>query len=158
MPTTFNLRSCIFLLTALTSTQSQSLQAFSVQASGSAPKAAQAAPVIEVLTDTEGVNFNSYLGAVYRAVRDKWRENMPPSVQSGQQGKNCVQVRIMQDGTVPEEFLKLVFRSEKKDLDEASLQALRKAAPFNHLPDKFSKPFIELRVIFYYNLAHEAPS
>jgi outer membrane biosynthesis protein TonB len=150
-------RNCIFLLAALASIQFQSLQALSVQSSGSVPKDTQAAPVIQVLTDTEGINFNSYLGAVYRSVRDKWHENMPPSVQSGQQGKNCVQVRIMQDGTVPEEFLKLVFRSDKEDLDEASLQALRKAAPFSHLPDKFSKPFIELRLIFYYNLAHESP-
>jgi hypothetical protein len=32
------------------------------------------------------------------------------------------------------------------------LQGLQEAAPFNHLPEKFSKPFIVLRFTFYYNL------
>lgn len=78
---------------------------------------------------------------------------MPPSVESGQQGINTVQFRVLKDGTVPEDFLKLVFSSEKKDLDEASLQGVRKAAPFSHLPETYSQPFIVLRFTFYYNIA-----
>jgi|SRR5580704_76696 TonB family protein len=126
------------------------------QSSGAAPKTTDA-PLggLVLLTDTEGVNFDSYLTTVYRSVRDKWREGMPPSAKSGEQGRNVVQFRIMQDGKIPEDFLKLVYSSGKKDMDEASLESLRKAAPFSHLPDKFSQPFIELRVTFAYNLSRE---
>ena len=46
----------------------------------------------------------------------------------------------------------MVSRSEKKDFDAASLRAIREAAPFEHLPEKFSQPFIVLRFHFYYNL------
>jgi outer membrane biosynthesis protein TonB len=47
----------------------------------------------------------------------------------------------------------MVRSSEKSDFDAASSQAVREAAPFNHLPQKFSKPFIEVRFTFYYNVA-----
>jgi TonB family protein len=112
---------------------------------------------IELRTDTEGVDFNSYLRGLYLSVKDKWHAGMPPSVQSGQQGKNTVQFRVLEDGTIPENSLKVIFSSEKKDLDEASLQAVRKAAPFSHLPEKYSHSFIELRMTFYYNTAPQRP-
>lgn len=69
----------------------------------------------------------------------------------GQLGKNAVQFRVLRDGTIPKNFLKLVYSSGKKDLDEASSQAVRKAAPFSHLPETYSQPFIELRMTFFYN-------
>lgn len=94
---------------------------------------------------------------MYLSVKNKWRTVVPPSVESGEQGRNTVQFRVLQDGTVPQEFLKLVFSSEKKDLDEASMQAIRKAAPFSHLPEKYSAPFITLRFTFAYNTALEKP-
>jgi TonB family protein len=119
----------------------------------STPKNPQTQGGIQLLSDTEGVDFGSYLHAIYISVRDRWRAGMPPSVESGQQGRNTVQFRVQKDGTVPEDFLKLVFSSEKKDLDEASLQAVRKAAPFSHLPEAYSQPFIVLRLTFYYNSA-----
>ena len=77
---------------------------------------------------------------------------MPPSVQMGQQGVNSVEFRIMQDGKIPEDFVKLTARSGKEDLDRASLTAIRALAPFDHLPEKFSQPFIALRITFYYNM------
>ena len=61
------------------------------------------------------------------------------------------------DGTVPDEFLKLRQNSENKDLDDASLRAIRKAAPFSHLPKDYSQPFIELRMSFYYNVDPPKP-
>lgn len=40
---------------------------------------------IQMLSDTQGVNFNSYLRDVYLSVRKCWFANMPPSVEKGQQ-------------------------------------------------------------------------
>ena len=121
------------------------------QAGGSAPHA-KAQSGLELLTDPEGVDFNSTLRALYLAVKNRWYANMPPSVEKGNQGVNAVEFRVLQDGGVPNEFLKMAYRSGKSDLDAASLQAIRGAAPFSHLPEKFSKPFIVLRVTFYYNI------
>ncbi len=150
----------LLVLTLLTSTHFQALESLLAfrskdlpsQSSGSASKNQELRAGIEVLTYTEGVDFNAYLRGLYLSVRDKWRASMPQSVLLGQQGINSVQFRVLQDGKVPEDSLRLVSSSEKKDLDEASLRAIRKAAPFGHLPEKFSQPFIELRMTFYYNV------
>jgi TonB family protein len=107
---------------------------------------------IEMLTDTEGVDFNSYLRDVYLSIKKRWFANMPASVQIGQQGTNTVEFRILQDGTVPKDSIKLTVRSEKSDLDAASVAGIREAAPLGHLPEKFTKPFIVLRFTFYYNV------
>ncbi len=122
------------------------------QSAGSTPKHAQVRSGLEMLTDTEGIDFNAYLRTVYISVRQNWSAIMPPSVQMGQQGVNSVEFRIMQDGKIPEDFVKLTARSGKEDLDRASLTAIRALAPFDHLPEKFSQPFIALRITFYYNM------
>jgi TonB family protein len=111
-----------------------------------------AACTFKLLSETEGVDFDFYLRDLYLSVRKPWTAKMPSSVVKGQKGTNTVEFRVLQDGSVPKDSLKIVASSEKDDFDEASLMAVRNAAPFNHLPDKFSKPDILLRFTFYYNL------
>ena len=106
---------------------------------------------IEMRTDTEGVDFNSYLRELYLSVKKTWFANMPPSLERGEQGVNAVEFRVLQDGNVPKDSLKMIFGSAKSDLDAASFQAIREAAPFKHLPEPFAKPYIVLRFTFYYN-------
>lgn len=107
---------------------------------------------IQMLSDTQGVNFNSYLRDVYLSVRKCWFANMPPSVEKGQQGTNSFEFHVLQDGSVPKDSLKMVLSSDKNDFDAASLQGIREAVPFSHLPEKFAQPSIVLRFTFYYNL------
>jgi TonB family protein len=107
---------------------------------------------IELLTDTEGVDFSSYLRDVSLSVKKRWFANMPASVQKGQQGTNTVEFHVLQDGSVPKNSIKVVATSKKSDLDAASWRGVQAAAPFHHLPEKFSKPFIVLRFTFYYNV------
>jgi hypothetical protein len=107
---------------------------------------------IEMLSDTEGVDFNSYLRDAYLSVKKNWFENMPATVQLGEQGINKVELRVLQDGSVPKDFLKMVLSSEHSDIDMASLKSVRDAGPFHHLPEPFSKPYIVLRFTFYYNV------
>ena len=66
---------------------------------------------------------------------------------------NTVDFRVLQDGSVPKDSLKIMRSSEKSDFNATSLQAVREAAPFNHLPEKFSESFIEVRFTFFYNVA-----
>ncbi len=76
----------------------------------------------------------------------------PPSIEKGLQGKNTVEFRILRDGNIQKDSLKMIASSQKSELDTASLGAVREAAPFGHLPENFSEPFIVLRMTFYYNL------
>jgi outer membrane biosynthesis protein TonB len=128
------------------------LQSNDAQQQYSAVNVGRAACGMEMLTDTGGVDFNSYLRELYISVKKRWFANMPPSIEKGQKGINAVEFRVTQDGNLAKEFPKIVFGSES-DFNAASLQAVREAAPFNHLPGKFSKPFIEVRFTFYYNVA-----
>jgi TonB family protein len=114
--------------------------------------AAQAYLALEMLTQSEGADLNEYLRNVYGSTKKRWFANMPISVAKGNKGVNVVVFRILQDGTVPNEFLKMKMASGKADLDEASLAGIRTAAPFAKLPANFTAPYIELRLTFYYNL------
>ena len=61
-----------------------------------------AAAGIQMLTDTEGIDFNDYLRRVYLAVRGNWYAVMPASVQLGDQGVVSLQFKIMRNGSVPD--------------------------------------------------------
>lgn len=111
---------------------------------------------VKMVSETEGVDFDFYLRDLYLSVRKHWLAKMPPSLVKGQQGTNTVEFRVLQDGSMPKDSLKMATSSGKSDFDEASLQAISNAAPFNHLPEKFSKPDIALRFTFYYNLAPQS--
>lgn len=121
------------------------------QQNGPAPRGT-AGCAITMLSDTEDVDFNSYLRDAYLSVKKRWFANMPPSVEKGQQATNTVEFRVLRDGTVPKDSIKMTLRAEKSDFDATSVEGIQEAAPFGRLPEKFSKPFIVLRFTFYYNL------
>jgi hypothetical protein len=127
-----------------------------LQANSPAPSAKVSAG-LELLTDPEGVDFNSSLRQVYLSVKKSWYSIMPPSVEKGSQGRNAIQFRILRDGNIAKDSVELMYHSGKSDLDAASLQAIREAGPFDELPEKFSRPFVVLRVNFYYNLKPPTP-
>jgi hypothetical protein len=107
---------------------------------------------LEILTDTEGIEFNPYLLTALLSVRQNWYAVIPPSVDSGEQGINTAEFRILRDGKVPMDFLKLTIHSGNEEFDKASLTAIRASTPFSHLPEKFSGPFIVVDITFYYNM------
>lgn len=104
-----------------------------------------------MLTDAEGLDWKTFGSSLYGSLNKSWIANMPDSVQNGQQGKNSVTFRVLQDGSVPDDSLRLISASGISQLDEASVKAIRAASPFSRLPGKFSGPSILLCTIFYYN-------
>jgi len=111
-----------------------------------------AAAGIQMLTPTEGVDFNDYLARVYQSVKRNWFAVMPSSVELGDQGVVSLQFRIMKDGGVPDGEPVKVFGSGKDPLDRAAISSIRASNPFEPLPPAFSGPYIELRFTYYYNL------
>jgi TonB family protein len=107
---------------------------------------------IEMLTDTQGVDFNDYLRRVYITVKQNWFAVMPASVQLGDQGVVSLQFKILRDGSVPDGDPQRVFGSGKEPLDRAAISSIRASNPFPTLPPAFKGPYIELRFTYYYNL------
>jgi len=107
---------------------------------------------MEMLTPTEGVDFTSYLARVKASVERNWYSVMPESARLGDQGRVVLEFRIMRDGSVPGEEPQLAATSGKEPLDRAAISSIRSSSPFEHLPEAFSSPYIELRFFFLYNL------
>ena len=107
---------------------------------------------MEMLTPTEGVDFNDYLHRVYITVKRNWFAVMPESVRLGDKGVVSLQFRIMRNGSVPDGEPVRVLASGKEPLDRAAVSSIRTSNPFEPLPSAFSGPYIELRFTYYYNL------
>jgi TonB family protein len=111
-----------------------------------------AAAGIQMLTDTEGIDFNDYLRRVYYIVKRNWEAVMPASVSLGDQGVVSLQFKITRDGIVPDGDPAQVFSSGKEPLDRAAYSSIRASSPFPPLPNGFKADHIELRFTYYYNL------
>lgn len=107
---------------------------------------------VQMLTPTEGVDFNDYLARVVDSVKRNWYSVMPESAKLGEKGRVILQFRITTSGAVPEAEPQLMSSSGKEALDRAAYSSIRSSSPFQPLPSAFSGPFIELRFIFLYNL------
>ena len=107
---------------------------------------------IEMLTDTEGVDFNDYFRRIYYIVKGNWEAVMPPSVSLGEQGVVSLHVKIMRDGSVPDPEPVMVYGSGKEPLDRAAVSSIRASNPFPPLPAQFKGPYIEVRYTYYYNI------
>jgi hypothetical protein len=106
---------------------------------------------IEMLTDTEGIDFNDYLHRVYYIVRANWYAVMPASVELGDNGKVSLVFKIYKNGSVPDGDPQRVFGSGKEPLDRAAVSSIRASNPFPPLPPGFKAPYIELRYTYCYN-------
>lgn len=106
----------------------------------------------QILTRTNGVDFANFAKHLLVAVKHKWYEKMPQPAVMGDKGRVVVRFSIQKDGTLTSEPPIVEESSKEKELDSAAVEAVRSAAPFDHLPDAFHGPSVELRLTFLYNL------
>jgi len=111
---------------------------------------------VQILTPTEGVDFNDYIQRVIASVRRNWYAVMPESAQLGDKGIVVLEFSIHRDGSVPSNEPDRLRGSGKEPLDRAAISAIRSSNPFDHLPPAFTGPEIRLRFIFLYNLPVDA--
>jgi TonB family protein len=102
-------------------------------------------PGVEILTPTNGADFQEFLTHFYQKVRQAWYAAMPESAQLGEKGTVVVGLHIRSDGKLEAGSPVLTTSSGRKALDEAAVKATRRAAPFDHFPGDFSGPTIEIR-------------
>lgn len=107
---------------------------------------------IEMLTDPQGLDWQSYLERVYVTVKRNWFSVMPGSVELGEKGIVYLTFRINRDGSVPSDEPIIERNSGKEPLDRAAFSSVRASNPFEPLPAQFKGPYIELRYRYYYNI------
>jgi TonB family protein len=109
----------------------------------------------EILTPTEGVDFSDYMQRMLENVRRNWYAVMPQSALLGDRGRVLLRFKIMANGNVPSDDPSREMGSGKEPLDRAAVSAIRSSNPFEPLPQGFHGPFIEIRIMFLYNLPIE---
>lgn len=107
---------------------------------------------VQILTPTDGVNFNDYLARLLARVKQNWMAVMPISARMGDKGVVVMRFHIMKDGSMPGQEPVLERTSGKEPLDRAAGSSLTSSNPFEPLPSAYTRPYIELRIIFLYNL------
>lgn len=110
---------------------------------------------LEVLSTTEGVEFEPYLQSLYTSVRRNFLSNIPGSAEGGTKGLVVIRFQIQRDGTLNDKAMTFVARSRKKDMNEAAVNAIRAAAPFQRLPQGYTGTNLDLQFSFYYNSGPE---
>jgi outer membrane biosynthesis protein TonB len=117
--------------------------------SGSAAPGSTGAGV-QILTDTQGVNFDPYLRRIIEIVRRNWYAVMPETVYLGTQGRVVIVFNINANGSVP--GIHPVRLARTNSLNQAAEASITASNPFPPLPSEFHGPFITLQFSFYYNL------
>ena len=103
---------------------------------------------LDILSDTQGVDFGPYLQRVLQVVRDNWYHLIPESVEM-KKGKLALEFAIMKDGRV--QALQITSTSGDPALDRPAYGSITASDPFPPLPSNFTGPYLALRFRFYYN-------
>jgi TonB family protein len=109
----------------------------------------------EILSDTQGVNFDSYIQRLLATLKRNWYAIMPESAFMGDRGMVFTTFQINPDGSVPSPDPKLERTSGKEPLDNAAMSAIHASNPFEPLPKQFHGPYLRLRIVFLYNIPPE---
>lgn len=106
---------------------------------------------MEVLSDTQGVDFGPYLAQVVQIVKRNWYSLIPESAASpfNKKGKVSIEFAITKNGQI--EALAIVKGSGEVALDRAAFGGIQFSNPFPPLPREFTGPYLGLRFIFFYN-------
>jgi TonB family protein len=106
---------------------------------------------LDVLTDTQGVDFGPYLKRVVDDVRRNWYELIPESARPPimKKGKVSIEFAIMKDGRI--QGMQVVSTSGDVALDRAAYGGITGNNPFPPLPAEFGGQYLGLRFTFYYN-------
>jgi TonB family protein len=103
---------------------------------------------LEILSDTQGVDFKPYLQDVLRTVRHYWYPLVPASAQM-KHGNVVIEFAIMKDGSV--QGPRIVMSSNDVALDRPAYASITASDPFPPLPREFNGQYLALRFRFVYN-------
>ena len=103
---------------------------------------------LDILSDTQGVDFGPYLQRILQDVRENWYHLIPESAEM-KKGKLAIEFAITRDGKVAD--MRLIATSGDVALDRPAWGSITASNPFPPLPGEFTGPYLALRFRFYYN-------
>jgi len=108
---------------------------------------------VQVLSDTQGVDFNPWLRRWYFETEHTWDPLIPDEVNPPilKQGQVQIHFKVLPNGRIMEGSMMLEGRSGDTALDRAAWGALT-SSNYPPLPREFHGPYLELRAIFMYNM------
>jgi hypothetical protein len=104
-----------------------------------------------IISDTQGVDFRSFLAELSRITDSSWRSLLPDEVKGPpyRSGEVVLRIKILPNGRLMDGGIVLESRSEVTGLDRA--WGAITSSIYSPLPTKFEGPFLELRIRFRYN-------
>lgn len=103
---------------------------------------------LDILSDTQGVDFGPYLQRILQDVKENWYHLIPESA-AMKKGKLAIEFAITKDGKVAD--MRLIATSGDVALDRPAWGSITASNPFPPLPNEFTGPYLALRFRFYYN-------
>ena len=110
---------------------------------------------VDILSDTQGVDFRDYINRLLAALKRNWEAVMPESARMGERGVVYTTFSINPDGSVSAPDPTLERTSGREPLDNAAMAAIHASNPFEPLPKAFHGPNLRLRIAFLYNVRPE---
>jgi hypothetical protein len=107
---------------------------------------------IEILSDTQGVDFAPYLKQILPSIRSAWINLLPeesrPPVNA--QSETVIRFKIGPDGKILAMHLEVGSLHQMKS-DRAAWAAIVSIGQYPPLPTKFTGPYLEIRLAFRVN-------
>ena len=133
----------------------QTKEAPSDQSSNAKSGAPQSAPNqrsgVEILTDTQGVDFGPYIKTALATIKKNWLPLIPEEARppANAQGETLIRFTITPDGKIS--AMHLDQSSQHDNIDRAAWGAITGVGQFPPLPTEFRGPKLELRIDFLTN-------
>lgn len=106
---------------------------------------------LELLSDSRGVDFRSYLTQILAAVKRNWQAVIPESARRGERrGRVTVRFSVSRDGKVTN--VQITVPSGTEALDLAAIAGISATNPFPPLPAEYNGLPIRLQFVFLYNM------
>lgn len=108
---------------------------------------------VQILSDTQGVDFRSWIHRWYYETEHTWDPLIPDEVNAPilKSGSVVIRFRVLPNGRLMEGSMVLEGRSGDTALDRAAWGALT-GSNYPPLPREFHGPYLELRAMFLYNM------
>jgi len=106
---------------------------------------------VEILSDTQGVDFGPYLQRALNRIKKNWYNLIPEVAKPPlmKKGSLIIQFAILKDGNV--RGMLLQQPSGDVSLDRAAWGGITTSNPFEPLPGQFLGGYLSLRIKFLYN-------
>ena len=105
----------------------------------------------EILSDTQGVNFNPYLQRLLREIKEHWIPLIPEEARPplSKQGTTMIRFSILPDGSIG--AMHLEDSTHDDALNRAAWGSITGVGQFEPLPSQFHGPNLELRIHYLVN-------